>query len=644
MKYRAEIDGLRAFAVVPVILFHAGFEMFSGGFVGVDIFFVISGYLITTILINEIEKDSFSIAHFYERRARRILPALGIVMLVSIPFAWLYLTPKELEDYAQSLMAVATFSSNILFWTEAGYFDTAAELKPMLHTWSLAVEEQYYIFFPPLLVLLWKFGRKTVLFTLVLMFVCSLVLGHWGAYNKPSAAFFLLPTRGWEILLGSFCAFYLQYANIAKANKWQNILSLIGFGLINLAIFGFQPTTPTPSLFTLIPTVGVALIILYARPSTWVNACLSWRPFVGIGLISYSAYLWHQPLFAFTRKALHHEVSGWLMLTLSVLSLLLGWLSWRTIEKPFRSKQFLTRRAIFAYSATLTAAFICIGFWGHINKGFAFDPVDNTYSSQPLMFEHDIFLLGDSHAGHLIEGLTHITEGEIIKRTASGCIPFVGVDRMDGRGVLGNCANLMTQAIEEFIHSENYHSMLISAMGPVYLDGSSFRNQDKARVEGNKVSLMSDLSLQDNWKIYEIGMENTFEKFNDLSKKQVYFLLDIPELGIEMGCNPARKSMQIGSYTLFDAIESVPPEECKIPRAEYELRTNRYRELVNKVSQKYPRIKVLDPEALFCDDLWCYGYKEGIGYLYQDADHLSVSGSRYLLESIAPMMFPIPQQ
>ena len=209
MKYRAEIDGLRALAVVPVILFHAGFELFSGGFVGVDVFFVISGYLITTILIEDIENKRFSIVNFYERRARRILPALFFVMLVCIPFAWMWMLPNQMKDFSQSLVAVSLLASNILFWRESGYFDTASELKPLLHTWSLAVEEQYYILFPIFLMFTWRLGVKWILILLSIIFFISLGLAQWGSYSYAFAAFFLLPTRGWELLVGVFIAFYL---------------------------------------------------------------------------------------------------------------------------------------------------------------------------------------------------------------------------------------------------------------------------------------------------------------------------------------------------------------------------------------------------------------------------------------------------
>ena len=200
MKYRTEIDGLRALAVVPVILFHAGFELFSGGFVGVDIFFVISGYLITSLLIEDIEKDRFSILSFYERRARRILPALFLVMLVCIPLAWTWMLPSQMQEFSHSLIAVCLFVSNILFWRETGYFGAAAEEKPLLHTWSLAVEEQYYVFFPLFLFFFWRFGKSNVFWLVVILTACSLALSEWAWRNAAMANFYLAPTRAWEAL------------------------------------------------------------------------------------------------------------------------------------------------------------------------------------------------------------------------------------------------------------------------------------------------------------------------------------------------------------------------------------------------------------------------------------------------------------
>jgi len=308
MDYRREIDGLRALAVLPVILFHAGFETFSGGFVGVDVFFVISGYLITTIILAELEQGNFSIVNFYERRARRILPALFSVMLVCIPFAWFWLLPSNMKDFSQSLVAVSVFASNILFWRESGYFDTAAELKPLLHTWSLSVEEQYYVLFPLFLMIFWKLGKRWILVTLGLVFVASLAVAQWAAYAKPAAAFYLLPPRGWELLIGAFAAFYLSQANRKDFGKGLSEFGgWLGVALILYAVFAYSKATPFPGFYALVPTLGTVLIILFATKQTAVGKLLGNKAFVGVGLISYSAYLWHQPLFAFASRLLKYS-------------------------------------------------------------------------------------------------------------------------------------------------------------------------------------------------------------------------------------------------------------------------------------------------------------------------------------------------
>ncbi len=372
MRYRAEIDGLRAVAVVPVILFHAGFELFGGGFVGVDVFFVISGYLITTIIISELDDGNFSLVNFYERRARRILPALFFIMLVSVPFAWMWLLPRDMKDFAESFVAVATFSSNFLFWSESGYFDTAAELKPFLHTWSLAVEEQYYIIFPLLLMVSWRLGKRWVLTMLAVFFLFSLGLAHWSTvYGNDQGAFFLPTTRFWEILIGVFTAFQLRRADAGTGNRILNqLLSLLGLSLIGFAIFAYDSQTPFPSLYALPPTVGTALIILFAVKGTLVNALLSIRAIVGIGLISYSAYLWHQPMLALARHRMASEPDVLTVTGLCLAIIPLAYLTWRFIERPFRQKQAFTRLFVFSSSAAMIVLFVGVGLTGHITKGF----------------------------------------------------------------------------------------------------------------------------------------------------------------------------------------------------------------------------------------------------------------------------------
>lgn len=371
MRYRAEIDGLRAVAVIPVILFHAGFSLFSGGFVGVDVFFVISGYLITTIIIDELEQGKFTIVNFYERRARRILPALFVVLFACLPFAWLWLLPQDMKSFSQSLVAVLVFASNILFWRTSNYFETATELKPLLHTWSLAVEEQYYVFFPIFLMLTWRFGKRWGLSSIAALAVISLAASQWGSVVNPVATFYLLPTRGWELLVGALVAFYFSKNNKQELGSGvQQVGSIIGLALLALAIFVFDKNTPFPSTYTLIPTIGTALIIICGTERTLVGKLLGSKVFVGIGLISYSAYLWHQPLFAFTKHRVLGEPSGLLLGALAVAAIVLAYFSWKYVETPFRNKQRFSRKRIFLYGAVGTLFFGSFGLFGHLSKGY----------------------------------------------------------------------------------------------------------------------------------------------------------------------------------------------------------------------------------------------------------------------------------
>jgi peptidoglycan/LPS O-acetylase OafA/YrhL len=287
IRYRPEIDGLRAVAVLPVILFHAGFEWFSGGYVGVDVFFVISGYLITSILLEDLATGRFSIGHFYERRARRLLPALFLVLFCTSIAGWLWMVPEQFEEYSRTLVAVVLFASNIYFWRTQDYFAPVAELNPLLHTWSLALEEQFYLGFPILLLAVWSVARHRLLLTMVALSLVSLMLAEWGWRNRPAANFFLLPTRAWELGAGSICAIILR----DMRPRTSTLLPLLGLGLIAFSIFAFDADTPFPSVCALAPVAGTALVILYAgagAPAAWL---LALPPLVSLGLISYSAYL-----------------------------------------------------------------------------------------------------------------------------------------------------------------------------------------------------------------------------------------------------------------------------------------------------------------------------------------------------------------
>lgn len=291
-KYRPEIDGLRAIAVVVVILFHAGVDSFSGGFVGVDVFFVISGYLITNILLHEADIGRFSVIRFYERRARRILPALFVVLAATTAVAWHVYLPTEFKSFGQGVAAATLFAANIYFFSKQNdYFGLQSEDNPLLHLWSLAVEEQYYLLFPVILLFTLRAGKRFIIPLLSTIFLISLTGAQFESSRNPSAAFYLLQLRAWELLLGSIVAIVLGKTSTLPSYPWREALSILGLTLIAFAVFTFDRTTPFPSLWAMLPTGGTAIIIIFAGKDTVVGRILSAKPAVGIGLISYSLYL-----------------------------------------------------------------------------------------------------------------------------------------------------------------------------------------------------------------------------------------------------------------------------------------------------------------------------------------------------------------
>lgn len=338
MQYRREIDGLRAIAVLPVILWHAGLAL-QGGFVGVDVFFVISGFLIATILQDDLANGRFSILSFYERRARRILPALFLVIVVSYPFAWAWMQPDALTGYSASIAAATFFVSNLYFWQSTSYFSITDMQLPLLHTWSLAVEEQFYLIFPLMLLGLWRLPARPRGPVLLLCALASLALSGVMQRRAPEANFYLTPTRAWELLAGSAAALMIGAPALASTGAaLAQIASAAGLAMVLLPFGLYNRYTPGPSAYTLVPVLGAVLVLLFARTGTVVAAILSWRPLVGIGMISYSAYLWHQPIFALARIRAYDPPSRPLMVGLSLLALALAALSWRFVERPFRQK------------------------------------------------------------------------------------------------------------------------------------------------------------------------------------------------------------------------------------------------------------------------------------------------------------------
>ena len=365
--YRAEIDGLRALAVIAVVLFHARVPGLTGGFIGVDIFFVISGFLITLILLHDIEARAFSLLRFYERRARRILPALFLVVAVTAPLAWAIMLPSQRQAMSESMAALAIFISNLLFGAQQGYFRPEAAEIPFLHTWSLSVEEQFYVFFPLLLAFLWKFGPGLTVAVLATLLVASLALAQYGSISDPSRNFFFTGSRIWELMAGALTAL----AERRFGRQARPVPALIGVLALALPLVLFDEETPNPSLWTAIPVAGTALFLFYGRSGTVMARLFSVPPVVAIGLVSYSAYLWHQPLFALARLTTGAEPPPLLMAGLVAATFALAALSWRFVELPFRRPPQLLprRRALFGAGVAGLALMLGLGVAGWAVKG-----------------------------------------------------------------------------------------------------------------------------------------------------------------------------------------------------------------------------------------------------------------------------------
>ena len=359
IKYRPEIDGLRAIAVISVLFYHARFSvagtpLLPGGFLGVDIFFVISGYLITLILLKEHAQASASYARFYMRRARRILPALFLVILATIPFAWQLMPPKALQEYSGSALSSLVFSSNIWFWMEDSYTAEASSVKPLLHTWSLSVEEQFYILFPVLLFTLLNYFRRHVISVFLGVFVISLLAAEISSRLYPDAAFYLVLMRFWEIIAGALLASLEFQGKKAQHPLCYKYLPGLGIILIVLSVALFNNDLRHPSIYTVIPIVGTCLFIRYAKTGNAVSDAMSYRGMVYIGLISYSLYLWHFPIFAFSRLqygVLSNMDKGVIILA----SILLAIASYFFVEKPFRSRTFPAKYAVSILSVAFCA-------------------------------------------------------------------------------------------------------------------------------------------------------------------------------------------------------------------------------------------------------------------------------------------------
>ena len=371
LAYRPDVDGLRALAVLAVLFFHAGVPGPSGGFVGVDVFFVISGYVITRGILADVAAGRFSLARFYERRIRRILPMLVATILATYALALAFLPPGALDDYARSVVAASAFAANVFFWKTTGYFDLEAQTRPLLHTWSLSVEEQFYLVVPLILPLLLARSRRAAAAGLLAALLASLALSVALTDGAPGANFYLLPTRAWELLVGALLAFP---AGWVAPRALREAMAAAGFGLIATAILAYDEATPFPGLAALAPCLGAGLLIAAGTGPTLIGRLLSAPPCAGIGRMSYALYMVHWPVVVFTRYALLREPAGWEVFGIVAACLGLAYGAWRWIETPFRYPRptggTLGPRPLFAATAVLLTALGALGLAGTLADGF----------------------------------------------------------------------------------------------------------------------------------------------------------------------------------------------------------------------------------------------------------------------------------
>ena len=402
MDYRRDIDGLRAIAILPVIFFHAGFNNFDYGYLGVDIFFVISGFLITSFIVNDLKLEKFKVLNFFDRRARRILPGLVFIMIASIPLALVYMQPDDLENFGQSLFATSLFSNNILLYLTSGYWDIASEFKPLLHTWSLSVEEQYYVVFPFLMILIWKLKSFWLMFLLFLFFsIISFFYYYFGSFGNESiesrASFLLLFGRAWQILLGAIGAL-ISLKVITKIDTvkkfYKEFICLLGISLILLSMFHSLIFELNQIYLPVLASIGTLLLLVFSNQNLIATALLRSKLFVWIGLISYSLYLWHQPIFAFARIRSFDEPSFVSMILLILFLIPLATLSFK-LERFFKNPKNVNNR-IFYSSLIVSLIIICsAGLTFHFSNGFYknYNELTAPYLVEDKFYDNDGYIV-----------------------------------------------------------------------------------------------------------------------------------------------------------------------------------------------------------------------------------------------------------
>jgi peptidoglycan/LPS O-acetylase OafA/YrhL len=653
LAYRPEIDGMRALAVIPVLLYHLKVPGFEGGFVGVDVFFVISGFLITGIIYREIEYGHFSIANFYERRIRRIFPALFIVLLfIGVTGIWFF-DPDTFKELGQSIFSTSLFTSNFLFYHQSGYFDKPAELKPLLHTWSLALEEQFYIFFPLFFLLIWRIFKKHFKLVLFLCTLGSLALSIIWISRDPSAAFYLLPFRAWELLLGSLLAIGLFPA--IKNQRINNILGMLGLCMILMAVFTFSAQTPFPGAAALLPTVG-AFLIIYATSEvqTYAASFLSWRPFVFTGKISYSLYLWHWVIIVLARYYNILPLSAWQNVVIFFSSFVISGLTWKYIENPFRNKAAFNRQKIFAFGFAATAMIGAAGFWfyqldglpnrypflpPYYNKMIGDNPPLEACISNQTRLEisdpgakdnYDLIsenvchlgneespvsfaVIGDSHANSIAYGIDELSKqdnlhGVLLLRYTCPIASGIDVET-------NHCNDYQDLNISYVLNHPEIKTVFLISRWALYANGTGDQLEEGKTFPLRYVGQTTQGTLSENKEILAYGIDQVISKLEE-KNKQVIFVNDAPEVGYKVP-----QSFFIAELTGREVNRLIAPS--------VEVFTMRYQavfDILDELLLKHPSLQIINLSNALCDQQSCMVEKDGIP-LYRDDDHLNAYGS-----------------
>ncbi len=640
MNYRKEIDGLRALAVLPVILCHAGFTAISGGFIGVDVFFVISGYLITSIIYNDLQKDRFTLASFYEKRARRILPALFAMSLTTIAVGYLLLYPSDFKDLSQSLFATSLFVSNIYFYLTSSYFSPSAEELPLLHTWSLAVEEQYYIFFPILMVWLYKKEviKNQLLIILSVLLFSSFIAALYISAIDSSANFYLIISRVWELLAGALLG--LTYKSIQNVKPIvKEVLSWLGIVLLFICYAIFSNKWPHPSWPTVVPVLATLLIIGFSQ-NTRVGNLLSHKIPVYIGAISYSLYLWHQPVFAFVRiKTVNTEFSLALITVLLGIIFLLSHLCYKFVETPFRDKTYLSRVKIFKLSITCIFAFTLIGLTGHVTNGVEerfIQTVDfNSVRGSPVRYQchtsgagylkpdkactsngqpHTV-VFGDSHGVELSYALSESFKEDnrsLLELTFSGCPPVYKLDT-----IVKGCKDWFREAIDYINNTQSIETVVLVFRHALYLNGyhlDAIKN-GKTVIEPS-VHIRNNLTAAQVTESYYHSMAGLVELFIEHGKK-VIIVGPIPELKVHI------KKM-ITPFSIFS--DALTNDSYTTELSFQNHRSANIKNVLNQLASGKKGVTFLDSFLPFCSNEKCNVVIDNKA-MYFDDNHLSVSGA-----------------